>query len=94
MVFRSEFFPTYITDGRLFVVFDIFGKHLDRFLKFKSVVDIMGFLFQHIHKLFDNVFSLMLLGIVYQLGFVDGIVETLDVVTKSAGAVLLVLSGT
>jgi hypothetical protein len=44
--------------------------------------------------LFGDVFPLILLGIVYQLGFIDGVVEALDVIAESAGVVFLVLSGT
>jgi hypothetical protein len=65
VVFRGEFFLTCITNGCLSIIFNVFGGHLDRFFEFEPVVDITGFLLKKVYKLFGNVFSLILLGVVY-----------------------------
>ena len=93
MVFRSEFSVAGIAFGCVLIVFNVFGRHFDRFCGFEPIVYIANFLLKKVYKLFGNVFSLILLGIVYQLGFIDGIVETLNIVAKSAGIMLLVLGG-
>jgi hypothetical protein len=68
--------------------------HSDGLFELELVVDISGFLLEKVHKFFGDVFPLILLGIVYQLGFVDGVVEALGVVAESAGVVFLVMCGT
>jgi hypothetical protein len=89
----GEFFVTGIAFGCLSIIFNVFAGHLDRFLEFEPVVDITGYLHKEVYNLFGNVLSLVLLGVVYQFGFVDGIVETLDLVAKPAGVMLLILNG-
>ena len=93
VVFRSELSVAGIAFGCVLIVFDVFGRHFDRFCGFEPIVYVSNFVLKKVYKLFGNVFSLMLLCIVYQLGFVDGIVETLNIVAKSAGVMLLILDG-
>jgi hypothetical protein len=85
VVLWSEFFFTGIAFACLSIIFNDFAGRLDRFFEFEPVVDITCFLLKEVYKRFGNVLSLALLCVVYQLGFVDGIVETLDVVAKPAG---------
>jgi hypothetical protein len=75
-------------------VFDAFRGHIIRGRRFESLVDIQDFLLEKVYNFFGDVFSFVLLGIVYQFGFVDGIVEALNVVAKSTGVVFLVSCGT
>jgi hypothetical protein len=60
---------------------------------FESVVDISGFIFQHVCEFFGDVFPLVLLGILYQLRLVDGVVKAFDVIAESARVMFLVLDG-
>jgi hypothetical protein len=93
VVLRSEFYLTGIVFGCVLMVFDVFERHFDGFCGFELIVYVANLLPKKVYKLCGNIFSLMLLGIVYQLGFVDGIVETLNIVAKSPGVMLLILDG-
>jgi hypothetical protein len=75
------------------VIIGIFRGHVNRNWCFESVVNISGFVFQHVYEFFGDVFSLVLLGILYQLRFVDGVVEAFDLIAESARVMFLVLEG-
>ena len=82
---------TCITLACIFEVDSIRGCHTDWDCLLKTFVYITDVLFQHLNELLADVFTLALLGVVGQFGFVDAVVETLDVVAESRRVMLLIL---